>query len=83
MRTPSFTTTAGINLLNLGATLQEVDQINAAVRELADGAKAGYPVPLLSSLLGQKMNLYQYVVGRFKVNYTLSKTELVVRSVMA
>jgi hypothetical protein len=83
MRTFSVSTTAGGNLLELHATPPEIDQINAAVNELAVGTKAGYPVPLQSPFLGVKKKLYQYPVGRFKLNYTLTKTELVVASVLA
>jgi hypothetical protein len=83
MRIPSYTTTVGRNLLKYRATLDEIDQINAAVRKLAEGKKVGYPVPLQSPFLGSKKKLFQYQVGRFKLNYTLTSAELVVVSVFA
>ncbi len=82
MRTVSCSAAVAENLLQLRASLEEIEQINDAVKELAKGSKVGYVVPFQGTLLGAKEKLYQYEAGRFKVNYTLTKSELNVTSVI-
>ena len=69
------------NLAGLKA-LDDVDTINDAVKALAAGKKRGYLIPLQSPFLKKNQILYQYVVGRYKLNYTLTRKELNVESVM-
>jgi len=83
MREVSCTTVAAKNLQDLGATLKDVEMINGVVDELAAGRKKGFLVPLQSPFLGPKRKLFQYQAGRFKLNYTLTKTEIRLVSVMA
>ena len=81
MRDFSYTITAEDNLADLDA-LDDVDMIDKAVKELAADKKIGYPVPFQSQLLQRGEQLLQYQVGRYKLNYTLTQDELIVRSVM-
>jgi hypothetical protein len=82
MRQPSTTTVAAKNLFDLKATTKDIEMIDQIMADLAAGTKAGIPLPLQSSLLGAKRKLYQYQAGRYKLNYTISKTEVVLVSVM-
>lgn len=81
MRTYHYKPEAQDNLADLRA-LADIDTINAAVKELANGTKSGYLIPLQSPFLSAKKKLYRYDVGRYKLNYTLTKRELQVESVM-
>jgi hypothetical protein len=70
------------DLADLNASDPDLAMIDTAVRALAAGRKSGYPVPLQSPFLSANKRLYQYQAGRYKLNYTLTKTELTVESVM-
>jgi hypothetical protein len=81
MRAYYYKPKAEENLSDLNA-LEDIDQINDAVKALAAGETKGYVVPLQSPFLKKDQILYQYQVGRYKLNYTLTKKELNVESVM-
>lgn len=81
MRAYYYKPKAEENLANLNAC-DDIDQINNAVKALAAGKKNGYMVPLQSPYLNKNQILYQYAVGRYKLNYTLTEKELNVESVM-
>ena len=81
MRDFSYTITAEDNLADLDA-LDDLDMIDKAVKELAADEKTGYPVNFQSESLKREELLLQYEVGRYKLNYTLTQDELIVRSVM-
>jgi mRNA-degrading endonuclease RelE of RelBE toxin-antitoxin system len=81
MREYHYKPKAEENLADLNA-LEDLDTINDAVEELAAGTKEGFAVPLQSPFLKKNEILYQYQVGRYKLNYTLTKKELIVESVM-
>lgn len=80
MRRYDYTPRAQENLADLGA-FDDLDTIIDAVGELAAGKKSGDPIPFQSPLLSPDELLYQYKVGRYKLNYTITKTQLSVRSV--
>lgn len=81
MRSYDYTPRAGEDLADLDA-LNDIGTINDAVKELAAGKKSGYVIPLQSPFLAADEVLYRYQVGRYKLNYTLTKSHLSVRSVM-
>ncbi len=80
MRAYYYKVTAAGDLQKLRA-LKDIEMINGAVKELAAGTKTGFLVPMQSPMLPPKQKLYQYQVGRYKLNYTVTKTELNVVSV--
>lgn len=63
--------------------LDDLEMINNAVKDLAADRKKGYVIPLQGLLLRPQQVLLQYQVGRYKLNYTLTKIELNVESVLA
>lgn len=63
--------------------LDDIDMINDAVKDLAADRRKGYVVPLQGLLLSPQQRLLQFRVGRYKLNYTLTKSELIVESVLA
>jgi len=73
-----YTPLAIENLADLGASEDDLDMIIAAVKELTANPEAGYPVGFIYS--GKK--LFQYRVGRYKLNYTFTNGELSVESVI-
>jgi hypothetical protein len=81
MRAYYFKPRAEADLDDLRA-YDDLEMIHEAVKGLAAGEKQGYEVPLQSPFLGAKEILHQYEVGRYKLNYTLTKKELIVQSVM-
>jgi len=81
MRKYFYTPESQENLADLDA-LDDIDAIDATVRELAADRSAGYLIPLQSPFLSRDRQLYRYQVGRYKLNFTLSQTELIVVSVM-
>jgi len=81
MRSYHYKLRAEADLADLGA-FDDIDMINDAVKELASGEKEGYVVPLQSPFLRPDETLFQYPAGRYKLNYTLTKAELCVVSVM-
>ena len=62
--------------------LDDIEMINDAVKDLAADRKKGYVIPLQGLLLKPRQILLQYQVGRYKLNYTLTRKELNVESVM-
>jgi hypothetical protein len=81
MRAYHYKPRAEMDLAGLGA-LDDIDMISDAVKELAADRKKRFVIPLQSPFLGPREKLLQYRVGRYKLNYTLTKKELSVRSVM-
>jgi hypothetical protein len=73
-----YTPLAIENLADLGASYDDLDMIGAAVKELAVNPEAGNPVGFI--FWGKK--LFQYQVGRYKLNYTFTNGQLSVESVI-
>jgi hypothetical protein len=69
------------NLDKLDALI-DIEAINKVVEDLAADRKMGTLVPLQGPDLSPQEKLYQYQVGRYKLNYTLTRKELNVVSVM-
>jgi len=69
------------DLFDLGA-LDDLELINDTVKDIAANRKKGYVIPLQGLRLGPEQVLLQFQVGRYKLNYTLTKSELNVVSVL-
>ena len=69
------------DFVSLAISAAELKAIEGVLSSLSSGELQGYPVSV--EVATAEHPVFQYAVGRFKLNYTISRKYLEVNSIMA